>query len=441
MSIQPPGAGIARRRTIALAVAAGIALAVGGTVFAPAPAPAAADHYPSWDDVQAAKNDEAATGAEVDRIQGLIAQLGGDVDRTRQAVDQKGHELYAAQQSLADARRRADDLQAQADAEAQKARVSAQAAGRIAAQLARDGGDDVALDLLASGSAASADDLLARLGTMDRVLEHNRTVYADAVTEHDAAQSLSDQADAARDERDRLAQAAQQALAAAQQAATDAKQAVDAQSAHLGPLQAQLAALQDRTAQTVAAYEQGEQARAAAQGPGPDQGGGSDQGGGGGGGLTQGGMTLDQARALMDEYVNRGESVLEALYPGGSGPGDCGSGGVMDKMDNCVGFVTYFMNMYTSFDRYVFANGGEEAVNMAAMLGRATSSEPTVYSVGSDPSTSADGHTFVVLGIQGDEAIIGEAACGLRDGWPRADAVPLSWLRGDTFVDISDLVR
>ncbi len=163
---------------------------------------------------------------------------------------------------------------------------------------------------------------------------------------------------------------------------------------------------------------------------------------------TQGGLTLEQAQALIADYVStadtaplrKGEAVLEALYPGSSGPGDCGDGDTVDKLDNCVGFVTYFMNVYTSFDQYVYANGGGEATEMAAMLGRSTSSTPTVYSIGSDPSTSAEGHTFVVLGIQGDEAIIGEAGCGLTTGWPRARAVPFSELSGDTFVNVADLI-
>ncbi len=165
---------------------------------------------------------------------------------------------------------------------------------------------------------------------------------------------------------------------------------------------------------------------------------------------TEGGLTLAQAEALMADYVSteetgslrKGEAVLEALYPDGSGPGDCGSGAAVNMLDNCVGFVTYFMNMYTSFDQYVVANGGQEAVRMAAMLGRSTSSSPFVYSVGSDPSTSYLGHTFVVLGIHDGQAIIGEAACGLgeSDGWPRARAVPLSELSGDTFVNVSDLI-
>ncbi|WP_296197200.1 hypothetical protein [uncultured Microbacterium sp.] len=163
--------------------------------------------------------------------------------------------------------------------------------------------------------------------------------------------------------------------------------------------------------------------------------------------LQDGGLTLDQAQAVIADYVStptsgsirKGELVLDTLYPDGSGPGDCGYGRVVDKLDNCVGFVTYFMNVYTSFDRYVFANGGQEATNMAAVLGRSTSSTPSAYSVASE-SRGGLGHTFVVLGIHDGNAIIAEAACGLTDGWPRARAVPLSQLHGDTFVSVADLL-
>ena len=125
---------------------------------------------------------------------------------------------------------------------------AANKAGRVAAQLYRNGGDDTSLELFFAGSAASADDLLARLGTMDQLIERNQAVYGDAITARDAAQSLSDQAVVARDERDRLQKVAEQKMVEAQQAADAAQAALDAQQAHLTDLQAQLAALQDTTA-------------------------------------------------------------------------------------------------------------------------------------------------------------------------------------------------
>ena len=108
------------------------------------------------------------------RIQGLIQSLTGEVARTRTAAEQAAGAFYTAQQEYFDASIRADTLQSQADLEAQNATDAANKAGRIAAQLYRDGGDTTSLELFLSGSAATADDLLSRLGVMDKLLERNQ---------------------------------------------------------------------------------------------------------------------------------------------------------------------------------------------------------------------------------------------------------------------------
>lgn len=249
---------VSRRRALGLGAVGGLLL-VGG-ISAGTIAPAFAESYPSWEDVQNAKANEAAKGREITRIEGLIQSLTSEVERTQAEAQRLSDEFYAAQQAFFDAAMRADELQAQADEQAALAVESAEKAGRIAAQLYRDGGDDTALQLFFSGSAASADDLLARLGTMDKLLERNQTVYADAVTARDAAQSLSDQASRARDERDRLQQEAEQKMVAAQAAAAAAQVALDNQTTHLSNLQGQLAALKDETAKTVAGYQAGVEA-------------------------------------------------------------------------------------------------------------------------------------------------------------------------------------
>ncbi|GAA1705079.1 hypothetical protein GCM10009808_23820 [Microbacterium sediminicola] len=250
---------ISRRRALGFGALGGLLLAGGATTFAVAPA--FAESYPSWEDVEAAKASEAAKAAEVTKIEGLINTLTAEVAAAQAEAQRTSDEFYEAQQAFFDAAKRADDLQAQADEQAALALESAQKAGRIAAQLYRDGGDDTALELFFSGSAATADDLLARLGTMDKLLERNQTVYAEAVTARDTAQSLSDQAEAARAERDRLQQEAEAKMVAAQEAAVAAQTALDNQNAHLDDLEAQLAALKDDTAATVAGYEAGVEAR------------------------------------------------------------------------------------------------------------------------------------------------------------------------------------
>ena len=74
--------------------------------------------YPSWDDVQRAKSNEAAKASEVTNIQGLIAGLESEVQRTQAAAQVASDAFYTAQQEYFDAAARADQLQQQADQQA-----------------------------------------------------------------------------------------------------------------------------------------------------------------------------------------------------------------------------------------------------------------------------------------------------------------------------------
>ena len=297
--------GISRRGALGIGVLSVVALSAFGISNGVSAAYAAS--YPSWDDVQRAKSSEAAKAAEVTRIEGLIQSLTQKVAETQAAAKVASDEFYDAQQKYFAAATEADTLQTQADEQAAKADESARKAGQVAAQLYRNGGDDTSLELFFAGSANNADELLARLGTMDKLLEYNQSVYDDAVAARNAAQSLSDQAVLARDERDRLQKIAEEKMVLAQQAADAAQAALDEQSANLATMQAQLAALRDATAKTVAEYQAGvvaaekerkrkedaERAAAAAGGGGGGGGGGGSQGSGGwcrphGGGKSSG---------------------------------------------------------------------------------------------------------------------------------------------------------
>lgn len=250
----------AMNRRTALGLGA-IGLATLGALGGPLLAPAFAADYPSWDDVERAKANEQSKAAEVTRIQGIIKALADEVAAKRAAAEKAADEFYVAQQDYFDAAYRAEQLQLQADEQAKLAVDAANKAGRVAAQLYRNGGEDTSLELFFSGSAASADDLLSRLGTMDKLLERNQAVYADAITARDSAQSLTDQAEVQRVERDRLQKVAEQKMVAAQKAADEAQAALDEQNLRKGQLEAQLAALQDTTARTIAQFKEGERIR------------------------------------------------------------------------------------------------------------------------------------------------------------------------------------
>lgn len=289
------------------AVAFGSLISANGALV---PAAFAAD-YPSWADVEAARANEAAKAAEVTRIQGLIAGLQSEVSRTQAEVVARSDEYYAAQQAYLEADYRSQQLQSQADAEAATALDAAQKAGKVAAQLYRSGGDDTSLELFFSGSAATADDLLARLGTMDKLIERNQSVYAQAVTARDSAQQLSNQAADARTERDRLKTIAEEKMVAAQQAADAAQAALAAQQANQATLEAQLAALQDTTAKTVAEYQAGVEAERKAREE-----------------RERRAREEAEARARAErEEAERRQREAAASRPSGGGGGSSGGGG------------------------------------------------------------------------------------------------------------------
>ncbi|WP_067197002.1 M23 family metallopeptidase [Microbacterium sp. XT11] len=281
---------LSRRGALGLGALSVVALSAFGVTSSVSAAYAA--NYPSWDDVQRAMASESAKAAEVTRIQGLIDGLTQRVAETQAAAEVATNEFYEAQQAFFDAAMKADQLQAQADAQAALADESTRKAAQVAAQLYRNGGDDTALELFFTGSADNADELLSRLGSMDKLFEYNQSVYDKAVKARDSAQSLSDQAVVARNERDRLQQIAEQKMVEAQAAADAAQAALDEQTANLATMQAQLAALKDATATTVAGYQEGvrvaeeerrrREAAEAAANAGGNSGGGGTPGTGGG---------------------------------------------------------------------------------------------------------------------------------------------------------------
>src|SRR5690606_4082026 len=203
--------------------------------------------YPSWDDVRRAKSNEAAKGAEIARIEKLIQTLTERAAAAEQAARVAGDEFFAAQQAFVEQAEKADELQKQADEQAGIAEESSRKAGQVATQLYRNGGDQAALELFLSDSSSGADSLLSRLGSMDQLLEYNRTIADRAAAARDSAQALSDQAKAARDERDRLQKIAEEKMIRAQQASDAAQAALEEKQNNLTTLQAQLAALKDKT--------------------------------------------------------------------------------------------------------------------------------------------------------------------------------------------------
>ncbi|TDX78531.1 septal ring factor EnvC (AmiA/AmiB activator) [Rathayibacter sp. PhB151] len=250
----------ARRRLVA--AGAGTVLVLCAALAAPMAASAydPAD-YPSWSDVEAAKSSESATAAEVDRITAILADLRDQAAVLTDAAISRAAEADAAQSALDEATQRVTALEERAAAARADADAAKEQAGRLAAQLYRNGGTDATLNLLVGGE--QSDKLLYRLGTMSQLTLQTSRLQDDAETTENAAASLADQAEQARTERLSLVSAAQDALATAQAAQSEADAKVADQEQYSAGLYEQLASLKNTTAALEEEFATGQEAKAA----------------------------------------------------------------------------------------------------------------------------------------------------------------------------------
>lgn len=218
--------------------------------------PAQALDLPTWGDVQAAKSNEAAAAAKVKQIEGLIAQLAGEVAATRAEAERTMGVYAQAEADYMAADSRFQGLTAEAQESAKEADIASDQAAILAAQMYRAGGVDQSLELFLDDSASAADVLLSRLAMMSKATERNTNLYEAAQTAQNNAVSLSAQAEVAKGEREELKIAAESAMQAAASAAEAAQTKLTQQEQQQQVLNAQLAALKDTTATTVAGYQE-----------------------------------------------------------------------------------------------------------------------------------------------------------------------------------------
>ncbi|WP_104194113.1 M23 family metallopeptidase [Cryobacterium sp. M25] len=345
-----------RRHRVSLATGLVAALSLFVSLIGPV-GPARAIDYPTWQDVQNAKSNTAAASAQVSQIQGLIADLQTQVAQTQAESEARGAELQAAQEKFDEASRRAADLEAQSAASSAVAATATRQAGQLAAQLYRTGGTDLSVNLFLDGEGRGedADALLSKLGSMSKLVERSSSVYEQAQTATNVAESLGDQAKVAQAEREKLRIAAEEALVAAQAAAQAAANALAESEAKRVELDAQLAFMQDAQATTSAGYEAGvvERARlaaieaervrveraaasaraaaaaAAAAAARPSNGGGSS--GSSGGSVGGGGWAVPSGGRITDGYGPRAqicgnEGCSKGFHSGTDLGAGCGSG-------------------------------------------------------------------------------------------------------------------
>ena len=233
------------------------------TLGLPATSPAYADEFPTWEEVQEARKDVASAEKKVKEITALLEKLEVAAAEAEMEAARLGEIYYEALTELDEATYKQQLLQSEADAAEVLAEESRLKAGQFVAELARVGGADLTATLFVSGDDATA--LLSRIGYASKIAEQTDGIYARAIADQNAAQSLSDQAEVARGIREELQVVAEAAYESANAAAMRAYDAVEAQYANSARLEAQLEVLIEQREATEADYQKGVIARAQAE--------------------------------------------------------------------------------------------------------------------------------------------------------------------------------
>lgn len=245
--------------TLFAAVAVG---AVTASVGITAPAAIADPGYPSWDEVQKAKSNEASKLAQIDAISGFLTGLQTAAEEASKASLVAAEAYRVTLDKLDAATKREESLTAQAKTALATADTSRMRAGLIAAHLSKSGAQDLSVKLFLNGS--DADDLLQQLGTASKLSEQSATIYRTAMQDKNEATSLGEQAKSATAERTKLVGESKTTFDAANDAARASTAAFEAEQKKSNELYEQLALLKDTTAEAERDYRAGVDAKRAA---------------------------------------------------------------------------------------------------------------------------------------------------------------------------------
>lgn len=242
------------QRVIAMVAALALlpALSVVGTAT-----PAFAADYPSWSEVQRAVKKEANAKALIAQIKAQLVVLKDKAEKAQRDAERKGKIFNEAQDAADEAGFKAEQLQTQADAAEKKAVEAQKLAARLIAASSKVGGSDLTANLLGQGSSKATDNLLYKLGAMDKITDRSNGIYTEAVQLQNSAQALTDQAVEAKAERERRQEIAEKALIEAQAASEAATAAVEEQADNQRRMQQQLVVLSARRKATQKDYQKG----------------------------------------------------------------------------------------------------------------------------------------------------------------------------------------
>jgi cell wall-associated NlpC family hydrolase len=208
------------------------------------------NNFPSWAEVEAAKNNVAKKKALISRLDKIIGELAIE-EAALESVAQKKAEIYnQAQVRVDEISAKVKILQGQADSANEQANEAKLQLGLIAAQMYRQGSAGTSLNLLLN--AGEADDLLYQLGAQERVAQSSDTLYQRSVQTQKFAESLNSQLKVAKTELAAEAAIAKAAYNSAQNAANVLTAKVNENKRNMNTFVAQLATLQKTSAKLAA---------------------------------------------------------------------------------------------------------------------------------------------------------------------------------------------
>jgi len=224
-------------------IATAIALAMGASGVVLGPAFAVPD-YPSWEEVEAAKDSVEEKEALISELEGYLAELGAELDELNTIALIKNEEYNQAVEEVNIISARVQSLKKEVEEATEEAESVRLQLGRMAAKMFREGtSGNSSLELFFNPD--SADDLLYQLGTQEIIASRTDTIYQQSLDKQANAESLAQELAAAEEELEEKRLVAEQALIEAQNAAAEVQDKVDENEALNAEMVRQLASLRD----------------------------------------------------------------------------------------------------------------------------------------------------------------------------------------------------
>ncbi|MBS3183401.1 coiled-coil domain-containing protein [Leucobacter manosquensis] len=240
------------RGTLIAGLAASLVLA--GTIPAIAVDGSASD-YPTWSEVRAAQDSEAAAEAEYARLQRALQQSSDEATAATSAAASAHGRAREAREAVDAAVAREAALQSRIEQAEQSFGDNDEAVGRMVSWMYTNGTGLASASALAT--ASDPEEFMAKFSMSSQVSGTWNGIAERAKTEVNSAASLHDQAADAKRERERLADEAEAAAASADRAQQDSDAAVARAGERSETMYAQLAALRGTTAAAERQYQIG----------------------------------------------------------------------------------------------------------------------------------------------------------------------------------------